>query len=112
MEEIKASSICSDGTYHPVHKCGSHGWVFASEAQGTIATGSGPSDGHPTLLSSYRSELGRILASLYVIYNICDHYNIQEGKATLYCDNKGAIQKSFRAPPQGITPSHPVTTIS
>jgi hypothetical protein len=47
-----------------------------------------------------------------VIYNICDHYNIQEGKATLYCDNKGAIQKSFRAPPQGITPSHPVTTIS
>jgi hypothetical protein len=88
-------------------------WLgICCEVPGTIAIGSGPSDGHPTLLSSYRSELGRILASLYVIYNICDHYNIQEGKATLYCDNKGAIQKSFRAPPQGITPSHPVTTIS
>ncbi len=69
-------------------------WLgICCEVQDIIAIGSGPSDGHPTLLSSYRSELGRILASLYVIYKICDHYNIQEGKATLYCDNKGAIQK-------------------
>ena len=88
-------------------------WLgICCEVQGTIAIGSGPSDGHPTLLSSYQSELGRILASLYVIYKICDQYNIQERKATLYCDNKGTIQKSFRAPPQGITLSYPVTTIS
>lgn len=29
---------------HPIDNCGSHGWIFASEVQGKIASGSGPAD--------------------------------------------------------------------
>jgi hypothetical protein len=31
-------------------------------------------EGHPDLLSSYRSKLGGILASLYIIHRICQYY--------------------------------------
>jgi hypothetical protein len=47
-------------------------------------------------MSSYRTELGGILAALYVITRICEYYNITQGKMTLYCDNKGAITNSFK----------------
>lgn len=54
-------------------------------------------------MSSYRLELGGILAALYIISRVCEYYNIDLGETTLFCDNKGAITKSFRPSP-GITP--------
>jgi hypothetical protein len=83
---------------------GSHGWVFSSAAHNYIATGAGPDDGHPTSMSSYISELGSILAALYIIHRICDYYEITAGQATLYCDNKGAITNSFKSSTPGISP--------
>ncbi len=61
-------------------------------------------DGHPDSLSSYRAELGGIVATLYIIQRICEYYNITTGKATLYCDNKGAIMNSFKQITPGISP--------
>jgi hypothetical protein len=55
-------------------------------------------------MSSYRAELGGIVAALYVIHRICDYYSITTGQATLYCDNKGAINNSFQSITPGISP--------
>jgi hypothetical protein len=92
-EEIQEKSLlsCSDGAYCSSTHHSHHGWVFAS-------------DGHPALLSSYRSELGGILAALYIIHRICEYYLLSQGAAILYCDNKGAVHKAFTTNPKGITP--------
>jgi hypothetical protein len=65
--------------------------------------GAGRSDGHPALMSSYRAELGGILASLYLIFRVCNYYQLQSNQATLFCDNKGALTKAF-TPLSSITP--------
>jgi hypothetical protein len=54
----------------------------------TIASGVGPDDGKPALISSYQSELGGILASMYIFYRFCNYYKISDGSAKLYCGNK------------------------
>jgi hypothetical protein len=55
-------------------------------------------------MSSYRAELGGIVAALYLIQRICEYYDIKSGKAILYCDNKGAITNSFQQVTRGISP--------
>jgi hypothetical protein len=55
-------------------------------------------------MSSYCTELGGIVAALYLIQRICEYYDIAVGKATLYCDNKCAISKSFQPVIPGISP--------
>jgi hypothetical protein len=102
QEAIKEKALlsCSDGAYCPQTGKGSHSWIFGSPEQLSIMAGAGPTDGHPSSMSSYRAELGGIVAALYVIHRICDYYSITMGKATLYCDNKGAINNRF----QTITP--------
>lgn len=105
-EEIRDSSllICSDGAYNPLTKSSGHGWVVASEKRHTISSGAGPDHSHPDFLSAYCSELGGIVAVLYLVSRICQCYDIESGKVTLFCDNKGALAKVFKKPPPGITP--------
>jgi hypothetical protein len=57
---------CSDGAYDAATGKGSHGWVITSEIeQETAASGTGPDDGHPHLMSYYYCiELGGIIAVL------------------------------------------------
>jgi hypothetical protein len=62
----------------------------------TIASGSGPDHTSKPCMSSYRSELGGILAALYIIHRICQYYQISSGFAILYCDNRGAIANAFK----------------
>ena len=50
--------LCSDGSYDPIRRNGSQGWVIAM-TEGTILwEGAAPNDGHPQLSSAYPSELG------------------------------------------------------
>jgi hypothetical protein len=56
------------------------------------------------MLSSHRSELGGILAALYIIHRICQYYDIETGRATLFCDNKRAINNSFKPITPGLSP--------
>jgi hypothetical protein len=95
---------CSDGAYCPVTYRGSQSWLFGSVTDHSIARGAGPTDGHPTSMSSYRTELGGILAALYIIHRICEYYAISSGKVILYCDNKGAIGNIFKPAISGISP--------
>ena len=45
--------------------------------------------------SSYRAELGGILASIVYTNKIATKYNITQGTCTMICDNKGALDSSF-----------------
>ena len=45
--------------------------------------------------SSYRGELAGILASILYTNKVCQRKGIHQGKCTMYCDNKGALQASF-----------------
>jgi len=75
--------------------------------EASIAMGVGPVDGHPTLLSSYRAELTDFLVMPYILYRICQSYNVTAGSLAgsfkLYCDNKGALWNMFRPAKGDIT---------
>jgi hypothetical protein len=106
-EELQAETLvaCSDGACDRNQGRFSCGVVFASELlTQEIGTAAGPVDGHPSLVSSYRAELSRIVATLYLIYRICQFYHIHNGKMTLYCNNKGALRNAFRPITLGFTP--------
>jgi len=96
---------CSDGACNINTSKASHGSVYASNLlQQTIATASGPVDGNPSLVTSYRAELSGIVAVLYTINRICEYYHVTSGTMTLYCDNKGALKHAFTPIRPGITP--------
>ena len=51
--------------------------------------------GHPDEQSSYRGELGGILAGIVYTNRKCEENNITSGKCVFGCDNKGALAASF-----------------
>jgi hypothetical protein len=95
---------CSDGSFYPDSHTGSHGWVLASADKAILLQGAGPGDGHPKLMSSYRSELGGLLAVLYLIHCICHHYQVQGGQLKYHCDNRGVLKNVFSPATPGIAP--------
>lgn len=48
-------------------------------------------------MTSYGTELGGLLAVLYLTYQVCPHYDIQTGKLHYYCDDKAMPQKIFHS---------------
>ena len=101
--ELETLITCSDGSFNPQTKKGSHGWVLSDVDKSIMAQGSGPADGHPDLMSSYRAELGGLIAILYTIYRICQYQQVTSGKFKYHCDNKGVITNVFSHKPTTIT---------
>jgi len=96
---------CSDGSFSRHAKKGSHAWIFATHDGIPLLQGAGPIDGHPLLLSPYRTELGGILALLYLLNVIVRCNELREGTVTLFCDNKTALENVFdENPKRGIYP--------
>ncbi len=94
---------CCDGSFDPHKKTGSHGWVASNTDKLILAKGSGPADGHPSLMSSYRAELGGLIVILYMIYRICQYHQVTLGKIKYHCDNKGVITNVFSTKSTTIT---------
>ena len=87
---------CTDGSTCPDTGNSSHSWVFANGLDQIVCSGAGPDDGHPTLMSSYRLELGGLLASVYIIHPICHYYNL---------DKQGyPLPNALKRAPPGISP--------
>ena len=78
--ELETLVTCSDGSFDPATQLGSHGWIISTSDKMMLAQGAGPADGHHNLMSSYRAELGGLIAVLYTIYRICLHYQVESGK--------------------------------
>jgi hypothetical protein len=56
-----------------------HGWIIATRDEQILLCGGGPGDGLADLISSYRSELGGIMAGLATLGTFQieqDHYSI------------------------------------
>jgi hypothetical protein len=105
--ELKSGTlvVCSNRACDLHKGAASHGVVLASSLlQQEVATISGLVDGHPALVTSYRSELSGIVAALYLVYRLCQFYNITTGTMKFYCDNKGALSNAFKPIKAGITP--------
>jgi len=103
--EEKTLVACSDGACDTIQAVSSYATVFASGLlRRKITSAVGPVDGHPSLVTSYRAEMSGILATLYLVYRICDYYKVTEGAMTLYCDNRGALKNAFSPIKAGITP--------
>jgi hypothetical protein len=96
---------CSDGSFDPKVGLGSHSWLFADPEGMLLWSGAGPSDGHPNLMSSYRTELGGVTTILYLISVLVQNSDILDGSVTIYCDNQGALDNIFAEFPKwGIYP--------
>lgn len=95
--------VCSDGSFNPTQGTDTHGWVIASMTRVPLSTGAGPMCRNPTLSSACRSELSGLVAILFLVTKICAYHQIESGKITLYCDNKGAIYNIFHHTYTGIS---------
>ncbi len=95
---------CTDGSF--VRETGQchHGWIISNEVRQTLAEGSGPGHGNTQLLSSYRAELGGLLALLYIVNRISVYHSISTGKMRIYCDNRSALNTVTTSAQRGITP--------
>ena len=80
--------ICSDGSYKHNRS------TSAFKVIGLPIEGSNTIPGLPRDHSSYRAELGGILAGITYTQQLCRKRNIK-GTCTFYCDNKGALQAAF-----------------
>ena len=103
--ELETLVACSDGSFNPDKAVGGHGWIISTKDKQVIIEGAGPADGNPSSMSSYRTELGGLVAVLYIIFRICTHYHITAGKLIYHCDNKGVLSNVFSSPPVTITSS-------
>jgi len=67
---IKQDSLVtrSDGAHDKFLAKSSHAWVFGDNLGSLLAAGAGPTDGHPALLSAYRTEHSCLLGLLYTSY--------------------------------------------
>jgi hypothetical protein len=70
--ELETLVTCSDGSFDAETNKGSHGWVIATTDKQILAQGAGPTDDQPSSVSSYRAELGGLIAVLYTIFRICE----------------------------------------
>jgi len=96
---------CSDGSHEPEIDFACQAWVFADSTGHILWCGFGPTDGNPSMLSSYRSELAGITELLFLIQLIVQHLEITTGTVTLFCDNTSALGNVFDLyPKRGIYP--------
>ena len=105
--EIRNHSLlaCSDGSFSKYERRGSHAWIFADCEGISLLQGAGPIDGHPLLLTPYRTELGGILSLLYLVNVIVRSTDLREGTVTIFCDNQAALENIFsESPKRGIYP--------
>jgi hypothetical protein len=81
---------------------GHHSWLLAAETEDTLLAGGGPDDGPGRYMTSYRSELGVIIAGLAVLGTLLRLGLINARCIKFICDNSAAILASKRDLTQSI----------
>jgi len=62
---------------------GVHSWLFSDPECNIILSGAGPDDGLKQLLTSYCSELGRLMVALGILSHIQKLQDLRERKFTI-----------------------------
>lgn len=94
--------ICTNGSYNSTSCTGAHRWDLAT-TKTILWSGTGPLDGHPKLMSPYRAELSRLVASLHILHSICQGSQLTTGSIYMYCDCEKAVQNFKSTNYKGIT---------
>jgi hypothetical protein len=78
--------IATDGSV--LFGVGCHGWVLATKEETILLRGVGPDDGIQSLMTSYRSELGGLVAGLAVLGTLFRSGAMSILSIRFICDNE------------------------
>jgi hypothetical protein len=81
--------IATDGSV--LFGVGYHSWIIATESEDILLAGGGPDNGPGRYMTSYRSELGSIIAGLVVLGTLLRSGLINARRIKFICDNSAAI---------------------
>jgi hypothetical protein len=73
-----------------------HGWVLATKEETILLRGGGPDDGIQSLMTSYRSELGGLVAGLAVLGTLFRSGTLNIWSIRFICDNESALTAARR----------------
>ena len=97
--------VVSDGSYDPDTGRGASSSIITNESTCDTIQVTSIVPGDTSIQSAYRSEVTGILASLQLLWELCQTYDIKQGTCTVVCDGKGALDKIFAASPQTVKPT-------
>jgi hypothetical protein len=92
--------IATDGSV--LFGVGYHSWLLATGTEDILLAGDGTDDGPGRYMTSYRSELGGIIAGLAVLGTLLWPGRINARSIKFICDNSAAILASKRDATQSI----------
>jgi hypothetical protein len=81
---------------------GYHGWVRAKKEETILHRGGGQDDGIQSLMTSYRSELGGLVAGLAVLGTLFLAVTINIQSVRFICNNESAVTAARRPKSESI----------
>jgi hypothetical protein len=92
--------IATDGSL--LFGLGYHGWVLETKEETILLRGGGSDDGILSLMTSYRSELGGLVAGLAVLGTLCRLGAMNIRSIRFICDNESAVTAARRTKSESI----------
>jgi hypothetical protein len=92
--------IATDGSV--LFGVGYHGWVLATKEETILLRGGGPDNGIQSLMTSYRSELGGLVAGLAVLGTLFRSGTLNIRSIIFICDNESAVTAARRPTAESI----------
>jgi hypothetical protein len=81
---------------------GYHGWVLATKEETILLRGGGPDDGIQSLMTSYRSKLGGLVAVLAVLGTLFRSGTLYIRSVRFICDNESSVTAARRPKSESI----------
>jgi hypothetical protein len=101
FEEPADLIIATDGSV--LFGLGYHGWVLATKEETLLLRGVGPDDGIQSLMTSYRSELGGLVAGLAVLGTLFSSGTLNIRLVRFICDIESAVTTARRPTSESIS---------
>jgi hypothetical protein len=92
--------IATDGSV--LFGVGYHGWVLATKEEKILLRGGGPDNGIQSLMTSYRSELGGLVAGLTVLGTLFLSATLNIRSIRFICDDESAVTAARRPKSESI----------
>jgi hypothetical protein len=92
--------IATDGSV--LFGVGYHGWVLSTKEETILLRGGGPDDGIQSLMTSYRSELGGLVAGLAVLGTLFRSGAMNIRSIRFICDDESAVTAAIRPKSESI----------
>jgi hypothetical protein len=94
LDELVDLIIATDGSL--LFGVGYHGWVLVAKDETILLSGGGPDEGIQSLMISYRSDLGGLVAGLAVLGTLFQAGTMNIQSVRFICDNESAVTTARR----------------